>query len=128
MRRTLLSMAVGTLAAVVPVSAHHSFSAYYFEEQSITLEGVVQELQYRSPHAILLFTATAPDGRTQTYAAEWSNPRRLSSAGVTKDTLKPGDVVIVTGSPGRMATEYKMHLKGIRRPSDGWTYAGGGRR
>lgn len=124
MRRTLLSMAMGALVAVVPASAHHSFAAYYFEEQAITLEGVVQEFQYRSPHTILVFAARDPEGRTQTYAAEWSSPRRLSSQGVTKDTLKPGEVVVVTGSPGRTASEYKVHPKGIRRPADGWVWAG----
>lgn len=127
MRRILLSMSIGSLVAVVPASAHHSFSAYYFEEQSITLEGVVQEFQYRSPHAILVFTAPDASGRTQTFAAEWSNPRRLSGQGITASTLKPGDVVIVTGSPGRTASEHKVHLKGIRRPADGWNWAGGRR-
>lgn len=127
MRRTLLSMAVGTLVAIVPLSAHHSFAAYYFEDQSITLEGVVQEFQLRSPHAILLFTAPDTAGRTQTFAAEWGNPRRLSTQGVTKETLKPGDIVTVTGSPGRTGSEYKVHLKGIHRPSDGWKWAGGRR-
>ena len=121
MRRTLTALVIGTIVAVVPASAHHSFAAFYFESQSITLEGVVQEFQLRSPHAVLVFTAPDQDGRTQTYAAEWGNPRRLGGQGVTKDTLKPGDVVIVTGSPGRVASEYKVHLKGIRRAADGWT-------
>lgn len=123
MRRIVLAIAIGALVAVVPASAHHSFSAYYVEDQSITLEGVVQEFQYRSPHAILVFTAPDTSGRTQTFAAEWSNPRRLSGQGITASTLKPGDVVVVTGSPGRSAIEYKVHLKGIRRPADGWTWA-----
>jgi hypothetical protein len=123
-RRILLSVTIAALVAVIPAAAHHSFSAYYFEEQSITLEGVVQEFQYRSPHAILIFTAPDPSGRTQTFAAEWSNPRRLSSQGITAATLKAGDVVIVTGSPGRTASEYKVHLKGIRRPADGWNWNG----
>ena len=124
MRRILLSMAIGALVAVVPASAHHSFATYYFEDQSVTLEGVVQEFQYRSPHAILVFTAPDGNGRTQTFVAEWSNPRRLSSQGVTAATLKPGDVVVVTGSPGRTASDYKVHLKGIRRPADGWDWRG----
>ena len=64
----------------------------------------------------------------QTYAAEWSSPRRLGRQGVTKGTLKPGDVVIVTGSPGRVASEHKVHLKAIRRPADGWSWTGGRRR
>jgi hypothetical protein len=30
--------------------------------------------------------------------------------------------VIVTGSPGREETEYKLHLKAIERPKDGWSW------
>ena len=41
-----------------------------------------------------------------------------------KDTLKPGDRVIVTGSPGRNAAERKIHLKRIERPADGWSWGG----
>ena len=121
MPRILLVLAF-SLAALARVAAHHSFSAYYFEEKSVTIEGVVQEFQLRSPHAILLFDARDAGGQMRTYAAEWGNPNRLSRQGITRDTLKPGDAVIVSGSPGRTASEYKLHLKQIRRPSDGWAW------
>ena len=64
-----------------------------------------------------------PEGTVETYTAEWSNPRRLNEAGVTKDTLKPGDLV-VRHRQSRDVTprERKVHLKGIRRPADGWAY------
>ncbi|MBI4886148.1 MAG: OB-fold nucleic acid binding domain-containing protein [Acidobacteria bacterium] len=127
MRRTLTALGFGTLMAVVPVSAHHSFATYYFEDQSVTLEGVVQELQYRSPHAILVFSARDENGRAQTLTAEWSNPRRLSGDGVMKDTLRPGDAVVVSGSPARAGSEHRLHLKKIQRPADGWVWAGGNR-
>lgn len=127
MTRTLLTLAIASVIAGIPAGAHHSFAAYYFEDQSVSMEGEVQEFQFRSPHALLMFTARTADGRTPTYAAEWGNPRRLGSQGINKDTLKPGDIIIVTGSPGRTASEYKVHLKGIRRPSDGWSWSGGRR-
>jgi hypothetical protein len=126
-RGTLLALAVAVIVAVTDAQAHHSFAAYYHESESMSIEGQVREFQFRSPHAILLVTAPTPEGRMETYAAEWGNPRRLGSQGITKDTLKPGDVVVVTGSPGRTASEYKMHLKRISRPADGWSW-GGGRR
>ena len=53
---------------------------------------------------------------------------RLSSQGVTKDTLKPGDAVVVTGSPGRAGSENKVHLKGIKRPGRRVGVGRGGRR
>ena len=128
MRHRLLTMAIAFIMAGIPAAAHHSFAAYYFESQSISIEGEVQEFHYRSPHAILLFTARSPEGQMRTYAAEWGNPRRLGGQGIDKDTLKPGDRVVVTGSPGRVGSEYKVHLKGIHRPADGWSWSGGRRR
>ncbi len=127
--RTLAAAAFGLVVGVVavPTAAHHSFSAHYLEDQSVTLQGTVKEFQYRSPHAILVFTAPDADGQVQTYAAEWANPNRLNRQGITEDTLKPGDVVEVTGSPGRVAADRKVHLKGIRRPADGWTWGRGSR-
>jgi hypothetical protein len=127
-RRTLLALAVAILMAGMSARAHHSFARYYLEDQSIIIEGEVREFQCRSPHAILLFTVQTPEGSTRAYEAEWSNPRRLGGQGVDKGTLQPGDVVVVTGSPGRAGSENKVHLKGIRRPADGWSWTGGRRR
>ncbi len=123
MRPTVAALIFGWLVASAPAFAHHSFYAMYFEDYSVTLEGVVQKFEYRSPHAILVFTSREEDGLEQIYTAEWSNPSRLNREGVKKDTLKYGDVVLVTGSPGRVAAERKMHLKGIQRPADGWRRA-----
>ena len=128
MQRTLLTVVAGMLVAGFPLSAHHSFSAYYFEEQSVTISGEVEEFQYRSPHAILMVNAKDADGQMRTYAAEFASPNRLAREGVTKDTLKPGDMVVVTGSPGRVPSEFKIHLKRIQRASDGWSWGGGRRR
>ena len=129
MTRTLLTLVIGTLVAGMPVFAHHSFSSYYFEEQSVTISGEVTEFQFRNPHAILMFNAKDEGGTMRNYAAEFAGPGRLAGQGVTKDTIKPGDMVVVTGSPGRNPSEYKIHLKNVQRPSDGWSWGGGrGRR
>jgi hypothetical protein len=100
--------------------AHHSFSAHYFEDRTISVEGEVVKFDYRSPHAWIHVTTKDDKGQTLQYAAEWSNPSRLKKQGITPTTIKPGDYVILIGSPGRNPTEQKLHLKGIQRPSDGW--------
>ena len=97
MRGTLIALAVAILTAGVPVGAHHSFAAHYFEDQSVSIEGEVLGFQCRSPHAILRFAARTPEGPMRTYETEWSNPRRLGGKGINRGTLKPGDVVVVTG-------------------------------
>ena len=123
----LLVLFLGAAAAVSPLSAHHSFAAHYFEEQSVTIRGELVEFEYRSPHAWVYVMAPDDRGTMRRYGAEWQNPNRLVQQGITKDTLKPGDQVVVVGSPGRNAGEYKLHLKGIDRPADGWTWKGGRR-
>ncbi len=65
-------------------------------------------------------------GQVQRVSGEWANPNRLRQAGIDKDTLKPGDRLIVTGSPSRHPTEYKIHLKRLERPADGWKWLGRG--
>ena len=125
-----VAVAVFALAvsASVGVRAHHSFAAYYFEEQSVSIEGEVVEFQYVAPHAWVYLMAPDSQGQTQRFAAEWSNPTRLARDGVTRDTLKVGDRVVVTGSPGRTPSEFKMHLKRIERPADGWRWRSSNRR
>jgi hypothetical protein len=126
MNRILIALGIALLAAG-GAHAHHSFSAYYFEEQTVTIEGTVDVFEYRAPHAWLHVLAPDADSQMQRFSAEWANPQRLARDGVTVDRLKPGDVVRVTGSPGRTASERKIHLKRIERPADGWVWGGTGR-
>jgi len=113
------------LLSGVPLRAHHSFPTYYHEDQSVTIEGDVLEFDFRAPHAWVYLDVPDAQGRPRRFAAEWANPNRLTRDAITKDTLKAGDRVRITGSPGRTASENKIHLKRIERPADGWRWAGG---
>jgi hypothetical protein len=121
--RTLLAFGAVVLAAA-GANAHHSFPAYYFEEQTVTIAGEVAEFDYRAPHAWVHVLAPDTDGRVQRFSAEWANPQRLARDGITRDSIKAGDRVVVSGSPGRTASERKLHLKRIERPADGWVWSG----
>ena len=125
MRRACFVLALAALAFQVSAAGHHSFALHYFEEQSVSVEGAMVEFEFRNPHAWVYLMAPDTGGEMRKYGAEWSNPNRLSQQGITKDTLKPGDHLVVTGSPGRTASDYRIHLKRIVRPSDGWKWSGG---
>jgi hypothetical protein len=119
----------GVLLVAVPAAyAHHSFSAEYFEDRSVTVEGDLTEFNYRNPHAFVVLRAPDEAGQTATFAAEWAGAGRLGRQGITADTLKPGDRVRIVGAPGRDASQHRIHLKSIERSSDGWTWAGPNRR
>jgi len=115
-------VALGISLAGAGLRAHHSFPAFYFEDQSTTVEGSVVEFEYRAPHAWVRVTAPDAEGRMRTYGAEWSNPARLARDGISKESLKPGDVVRITGSPGRNPDDFVLHLKRIERPADRWVW------
>jgi hypothetical protein len=124
MTRTVV-LAIGAAALVAAsASAHHSFPSFYFEDRTMTVEGELVEFDYRAPHAWVHVQGRDQDGDPQRFAAEWANPSRLGRENVTKETLRPGDHVIISGAPGRKPGEHRLHLKSIERPSDGWKWAG----
>jgi hypothetical protein len=124
-RHVVLVILGGVIVLARPVRAHHSFAAYYLEDQTVSVEGDLVSLEYRSPHSWVHIAAKDLAGQVQHVAAEWVNPARLQREGVTESTLRPGDHVVLTGSPSRTPTEYRMHLKKIQRPLDGWMWSGG---
>jgi exonuclease VII large subunit len=125
-KRTLAILGFGALIAAVPAYAHHSFAKDFDEGRQISLEGEVTSFDLRNPHSWLYFTAKDATGVVRQYGAEWGGRNRLTQAGISGETLRAGDHVIVAGAPHRTATEYSVHLKSIRRPSDGWSWSGGG--
>jgi hypothetical protein len=116
----MLLLATG-LSVVRRVSAHHSFASTY-SDQTITIEGKVAEFLYRSPHCTVLLAVSTKDGKTITWAAEWGTAGQLSRQGIERDTLKPGDDLIISGNPSRNAADHRMRMGAITRPSDGWKW------
>jgi len=118
-----------TFAAVtvlgVRARAHHSFAATYNEGQKTTVEADVVQFLFRNPHSFLqLETKDAKTGKVTTCAVEWGGGGQLGSQGVQRETLRPGDHVIVVGEPGRDPEACRMRMISIKRPSDGWSWGG----
>jgi len=124
-KRTLVILGLGALVAAVPAYAHHSFAKEYDEGRQISLEGEVMSFDLRNPHSWVYFTAKDSTGVVRQYGAEWANRNRLVQAGLSGETLRAGDHVIIAGAPNRTAAEYTVHLKSISRPSDGWSWPSG---
>ena len=127
MKRTLLFLVVAAasvLSTQVNVYAHHSFAATYFEDQTITIKGKLVQFLYRNPHSFVHVEAPDDKGEMQTWAVEWGAGGQLSRDGVTRESLKPGDVVEIKGNPGRNPDDHRIRMQSITRPSDGWNWKG----
>jgi len=119
-----LAVAISMLLLGGQAYAHHSFAATYIVDQTATVEGTMVEFLYRNPHSFVKVEATDAKGQVQTWALEWGGAAQLSQDHVTKDQLRIGDHVIVTGNPARDPSEHRMRIKSITRPSDGWKWQG----
>jgi len=115
---------VSFLASAVPAFAHHSFAATYFEDKTETAEGELVQFLFRNPHSFVQIETKDANGNPTRYSVEWGAGLQLNRQGVTRETLKPGDHVIVTGNPGRNPEDHRLRLRTIVRPSDGWKWGG----
>jgi hypothetical protein len=103
--RLLISIAgVLLLASGLPALAHHAFSNEYDESKPITLEGVVTRIDWQNPHVHYYVDVAQQDGTVVNWACETGGPNRLARRGWTRDSLKPGDKVIVHGFPAKDAS------------------------
>ena len=85
--------------------AHHA-SRQVYEGKSVTLMGVVTDYEWANPHSVLSIAVKDNKGKVEEWHAEILPPSEMLRAGWTKESLKPGDEVTLTGRPGR----YEQHI------------------
>ena len=121
MKRTLFALMLAvTLLSSVTAYAHHSFASTYDESKKITVEGKLVQFLFRNPHSFVHVMAPDEDGTMQRWAIEWGGAGQLGGQGVTRETLKPGDKVVISGNPGRNPADHRVRMLTLRRPSDGF--------
>jgi hypothetical protein len=120
--RAILSALVLAAGVIAAARAHHSFTATYFEEQTVEIEGPLVQFMFRNPHSFVHIEAPDEAGEMQRWAVEWGGAGQLSGQGVTNQTLRPGDVVTITGNPSRDAADHRLLMVHLRRNSDGFEW------
>ena len=113
-------MGLAILAVATSAGAHHSIAGMYDASRNATFEGVVAEFQFINPHPILVVDVRRGDA-TERWQMEMDNRGELSQIGMTETTLKPGDRVVVHGSPARREVR-KLYVRRLDRPADGFGY------
>jgi hypothetical protein len=117
-------LVLGAMAFLFGASAyaHHSFAAVYNVKESVKLEGNLVQFVFRNPHSFVFIEAPDQEGKIQRWSLEWGGAGQLAGQGVQQKTLNVGDHVIVTGQPSRASGEFRMLLKTLKRPSDGFSW------
>jgi hypothetical protein len=99
-RRILAVVAFAVMVSIMlggAVSAHHSRAGY--SEKQIPLKGTVTSVSWRNPHIWINFDVKDATGKVVKWAGELSSTTSMMAAGMGRDTLKPGDEIVVNIAP-----------------------------
>ena len=118
----VLAVAAALGAMTSPAAAHHSYGATYDTSREVRLDGKLVQFVFRNPHSFVHVQAPDEAGTSQRWAVEWSGTAQLANNGITRDTLKVGDAVVIVGRPSRVAGEYRVLMVNLKRPSDGFSW------
>jgi Family of unknown function (DUF6152) len=111
----VLIAAIVSLLMLASASWAHHASRQVYEGKSITLMGVVTDYEWANPHSVLSVAIKDDKGKVEEWHAEILPPTEMLRAGWTKESLKPGDEVTLTGRPGKYA-QHILWLESLVTP------------
>lgn len=108
MSKLLRGMSLAALAGIAgAASAHHSAAASFDMNRQIEIRGTVVDFKLRSPHSALVVrgigyeNGSPIDETPQNWEIESSAVKGLVARGITADSIKVGDSIVVVGAPSR---------------------------
>ena len=124
MKRTLMFIIPMALLLAGTLSAHHSFTATYDTGKTVSIEGKVVQFLLRNPHSFLHIEVKDKEGKVAVYNVEWAAAGQLN--GTIAASIKAGDMVTISGNPGRDPADLRLRMVNIKR-TDGqsWGFESG---
>jgi hypothetical protein len=92
----LLCLALGFLGVSNPLPAHHGKGAFDMEKLTV-VKGTLMKFEFINPHTLIYVDAISDKGAVEHWIAESSSNNHLGRGGYDKNSLKPGEQVIVSG-------------------------------
>ncbi len=101
-RPTLHSvLLIAALAISGPSQAHHGFAVQYDVGQRVRIEGLIHEVSYRNPHAVIKVSVESADGGSVIWTCETQASSLLARKGITAARFPIGEPIVIEGSKAR---------------------------
>jgi len=88
-----------SLLALAGVAFAHHGTANYDTTKTVTVKGVVTGFEFVNPHVQVYWDVKNDAGATEKWQGELTSPNRLTRAGWSKNSIKPGDTITISGYP-----------------------------
>ncbi len=108
----LIAALVFLLSIAGSAFAHHGV-ANYDMTKVVTLKGTVTDFQFINPHTLILFDVKNEKGEVEHWQAEATSPNHLVRAGWTRDIVKAGDQITISGYRAKNGTTIMRFQKMI---------------
>ena len=105
--------AIGLFLVAGIACAHHSFAAHFLVEETVVIEGVVKEWWFQNPHTRIYLDVTNDEGEITEWMAEGNGPNVLARRGWTKETIKVGTFLTISGNPARNESN-SLHYQNLK--------------
>jgi hypothetical protein len=115
-----LTVVVMVILGGITAQGHHSIAAAYDRARPVKLDAVVVEFAMVQPHPFVIVEVKS-GGDAVRWRGELDNRHELVAIGMTADSLKPGDRVILSGNAGRTQPQ-SLYVYRLDRPADGFWY------
>jgi len=110
----LLGVILGGAAWTGAAQAHHSFAVFFSgDNEAVSLRGTVKSFRFTNPHGGIELVVGRGEAQ-KSWLVETNSPSILIRRGWSKDSMKPGDEVIIVGWPARDGSNF-MRLKSAAR-------------
>lgn len=102
--RTISALVLCLILSVSAI-AHHS-DAGLDMDSTVTFEGTIKEFHFRNPHMYFIVEADNPNGEPVEWSIQSGSAIGAARRGWTRDTLVPGERVLVSAHPARNGNPY----------------------
>jgi len=93
----LFAIAAGIMFANSFAFAHHAYTAEFDTTKPVKVTGVVTKLEWSNPHIWIYLDVKDDKGSVTNWGFSASPPGMLLRRGITKNSLKIGDVLTISG-------------------------------
>jgi hypothetical protein len=116
MRTKFLLSVAAVLMSTAPILGHHAFGGEFDPNKPVLLKGPVTKVEWVNPHAWIHLEVTKPDGTKEEWMVEGGTPNTLLRRGVTRESLKPGTILVIDGYQARDHSLLRANGRNVTYP------------